>query len=137
MRKQNATRMRRASGTEISSLTRRRIKKGRPVYPPPLEPFRLRRFNRTRRRNVIHRLLGCSLRDRKNRYEGAAGGFCTKLDAAFDLGEEGMISAHSDIKAVMPCGAALTRNDVARNHVLAAIGFDSEPFARRVASVAR
>src|SRR6202040_3959627 len=78
----------------------------------------------------VHRLLGRGFHHRNNRYEGAAVGFCTKLDMTFDLGEQGMIGAHADIKAGMPGGAALTRNDVAWNDVLAAIGLDSEPLAR-------
>ena len=48
----------------------------------------------------------------------------------FDLGEQSMVGAHADIKAGMPSGAALTRDDVAWDHVLAAIGFDPEPLAR-------
>ncbi len=43
-----------------------------------------------------------------------------ELDVTFDLGEQSMVSAHADIKAGMPGGAALTRNDVAGNHALAA-----------------
>src|SRR5207253_1488803 len=74
---------------------------------------------------------------RKNRYESAAVGFCTKHDMAFDLGEQGMIGTHADIKAGMPGGAALTCNDVAGNHMLAAVGLDPEPLARRITSVTR
>ena len=43
----------------------------------------------------------------------------------FDLGEESMVGAHADIKAGMPGGAALTRDNVAGNHALAAIGLDA------------
>src|SRR6266436_469716 len=107
-------------------------------FPPPLwAPFELRRFNRTRRTHFVHRLLDRRIRHRKNRYESAAVGFCTKHDMAFDLGEQGMIGTHADIKAGMPGGAALTRNDVAGNHVLAAVGLDPEPLARRITSVTR
>src|SRR6202040_629941 len=103
----------------------------------PLEPLELRRFNRTRRTYVVHRLLGRGFRHRNNRHESAAVGFCTKLDMAFDLREESMVGAHADIKAGMPGGAALTCDDVAGNHVLAAIGLDSEPLARRITTVTR
>jgi hypothetical protein len=48
----------------------------------------------------------------------------------FDLGKESMVSAHADIKAGMPGGAALTRDDVAGNHVLASERLDPEPLAR-------
>src|ERR1700736_6801573 len=107
-------------------------KKEEAGFPPPLlEPLVLRRFNRTRRTHFVNRLLGRGFRHRNNRYESAAIGFCTKLDMAFDLGEQSMVGAHADIKAGMPGGAALTRDNVAGNHVLAAIGLDSEALARR------
>src|SRR5260370_27351549 len=97
----------------------------------------LRRFNRTRRTHVVHRLLGRGFRHRYNRHESAAVGFCTKLDMAFDLREESMVGAHADIKAGMPGGAALTCNDVARNHVLPTTGLDPDPLARRITPVSR
>src|SRR5215211_2910788 len=105
------------------------IKRGGRFPASPLEPLRLRRFNRTRRTHVVHRLFG-RLRDRKYRYEGAAVGFCPKLDTPFDLGKQSMIGAHADIKARMPGGAALTRDNVAGNHVFAAVRLDPEPLAR-------
>ena len=46
-----------------------------------------------------------------------------------DLGEESMVGAHADIKAGVPGGAALTRDDVAGNHVFAAIRLDAKAFA--------
>src|SRR4051794_97587 len=49
--------------------------------------------------HLVHRLLGRGFRHREYRYESAAAGFCTKLDMAFDLGEQGMVGAHADIKA--------------------------------------
>src|ERR1700684_1081799 len=107
-------------------------------FPPPLWSLVvLRRFNRTRRTHGVHRLLGRGFGHRDHRYENAAAGFGTKLDMAFDLGEQGMVGAHADIKAGMPGGAALARNDVAGNHVLAAIGLDSEALARRITTVTR
>src|ERR1700727_442821 len=87
--------------------------------------------------SLIHRLLGRGLRHRNNRYESAAVGFCTKLNMTFDLGEQSMVSAHADIKAGMPGGAALTRDDVARDHVLAAISLDSKALACRITTVTR
>src|SRR5882724_3743054 len=81
--------------------------------------------------NSIHRLFG-RLGHRKYRHDGAAIGFGTELDAAFNLGEKSMVGAHADIKAGMPGGAALTRDDIAGNDVLAAERLDSEPLARRI-----
>src|SRR6202012_1113870 len=105
---------------------------------PPLWSLQvLRRFNRTRRTRMSAGLLGRGFRHRDHRYESAAVGFCTKLDMAFDLGEQSMVSAHADIKAGMPGGAALTRDNVAWNHMLAAIGLDSEALACRITTVTR
>src|SRR5258708_40124788 len=58
--------------------------------PPPWSLLELRRFNRTRRTHGVHRLFGRSFRHRDHRYEGAAVGFCTKLDMTFDLGKQSM-----------------------------------------------
>ena len=55
----------------------------------------------------------------------------------FDLGEQSMVGAHADIKAGMPGGAALTRDNVAGNHALAAIGLDPEALARSITPVSR
>src|SRR6202161_1103594 len=85
---------------------------------------------------MFHRLLG-RLRHRNHRYESAAAGFRTKLDTALYLGEESVVGAHADIKAGVPGRAALTRNDVAGNHVLAAIGLDTEALACRITTVSR
>src|SRR6202158_6575467 len=114
-----------------------KTKRGARFPASPWEPLELRRFNRTRRTHGVHRLLGRGFRHRNNRHEGAAIGFCTKLDTSFDLGEQGMVGAHADIKAGMPGCAALTRDDVAGNTVLAAIGLDSEALARRITTVTR
>ena len=78
---------------------------------------------------MFHRLFG-RLGHRNYRHEGAAIGFRTKLDTALYLGKESMVRAHADIKAGMPGGAALTRNDVAGNHMFAAIGLDTKALAR-------
>ena len=53
-----------------------------------------------------------------------------------DLGEESMVGAHADIKAGMPGGAALTRNDVAGNHALAAESLHAEALTSLIAAVA-
>src|SRR4051794_37111306 len=116
-----------------------RNKKREAGFPPPLwSPF-LDSAGSTGPGglHLVHRLLGRGFRHREYRYEGAAAGFCTKLDMAFDLGEQGMVGAHADIKAGMPGGAALTRNDVTGNNVLAAVGLDPEPLARRITTVTR
>src|SRR5262249_6033594 len=75
---------------------------------------------------MIHRLFGRSLRHRENRYECAAVGFGFEFDMAFDLGKESMVGAHADIEAGVPGRAALTRNDVAGNHMLATKSFDAK-----------
>src|ERR1700709_357975 len=87
--------------------------------------------------HLVHRLLGRGFRHREYRHESAAAFFRTKLDMAFDLGEQGMVGTHADIKAGMPGGAALARNDVTGNHALAAVGLDPEPLARRITPVTR
>src|SRR6187402_1465041 len=115
-----------------------RNKKRRPVSRLPYGALQeLRRFNRTRRTHVVHRLLGRGFHHRNYRYESAAVGFGAKLDMAFDLGKQSTVGAHADIKAGMPGGAALTRDDVAGDHVLAAIRLDSEALACRITSVSR
>src|SRR6266702_1817219 len=116
-------------------MSRARKRGGRfPASPWSL--LELRRFNRTRRTHVVHRLFG-RLRHRNYRYEGAAIAFGAEFDVTFDLGKEGMVGAHADIKAGMPGGAALTRDDVAGNHVLAAIRRDAKALACRITSVPR
>src|SRR5882757_3008137 len=115
-----------------------RNKKGRPVSRLPFGAlFGLRRFNRTRQTPCVHRLLGRGFRHREYRHESAAASFCTKLDMTLDLGEQGMVRAHADIKAGMARGAALALDDVTGNDVLAAVGLDPEPLARRITPVTR
>src|SRR3954468_3774523 len=105
-------------------------KKGRPVSRLPLEPFSTPPVQQDPADlGCVHRLFG-RFRHRNYRYESAAIGFCTELDMTFDLGKESMVGAHADIKAGMPGGAALTRDDVAGNHVLTAIGLDAQALAR-------
>src|SRR5439155_14223174 len=64
--------------------------------------------------NLVHRLFGC-LRHRNHRYESAAICFGAELDMTFNLGEQSMVGAHADIKAGMPGGTALARDNVAGN----------------------
>jgi hypothetical protein len=59
-----------------------------------------------------------------------------EFDDALDLGEQGVIRAHADVETGVPGRAALTRNDVAGNHALAAERLDAEALAFGVASVA-
>src|SRR5579871_983096 len=119
-------------------LKLQKTKKGEAGFPPPLWSLSgLRRFVRTRRTRLVHRLFGCDIRHRENRYERAAVCFGTKFDMAFDLGEQSMVSAHADIKAGVPGGAALTRDDVARNHMFAAKGLDAKALALGITSVTR
>jgi hypothetical protein len=48
-----------------------------------------------------------------------------------------MVSAHADIKAGMPGGAALTRDDAARNHMFATERLDAKALALGITSVSR
>src|SRR5262249_23956160 len=84
----------------------------------------------------VYRLLGRSLRHRQHRYEHAALGFGTKLDATVDEREQGMVLGQAYIGAGVPLGAALARDDVAGKHVLAAENLQAEPLTVRVAAVA-
>ena len=85
---------------------------------------------------LIHRLFGCSLRHRANRYEDAAFGFGAELDLAVDEREQRVVLAQADIGAGVPLGAALARDDVAGEHVLAAENLQAEALTMRVAAVA-
>src|SRR3972149_2874598 len=62
------------------------------------------------------------------------------LGRIFDLAiaerEQGVVPADADAVTVMPFGAALADNDVARKHALAARLLDPEPPPDRVAAVA-
>src|SRR5262249_48285587 len=91
-------------------------------------------------------LFGRSLRHRQNRYENPALGFGTELDPALGLGrdlaaavdgrEPRMVLGQASIGARVPLGAALARDDVAGEHVLAAKNLQAEPLTVRVAAVA-
>src|SRR4029453_134002 len=84
----------------------------------------------------IRRLLGRSLRHREHRYENAALGFGTELDATVDQREQRVVLGQADIGAGMPFGTALPRNDVAGEHGIAAENLQAEPLAVGVAAVA-
>jgi hypothetical protein len=71
-----------------------------------------------------------------NRYEHAAFGFGTELDATVGQSEQRVVLAQSDIGPRMPFGAALARDDVAGDHLLAAENLQAESLAVRVAAVA-
>src|SRR5262245_4352261 len=97
----------------------------------------VRRFDGCRRTGYsIRRLFGRSLRHREHRYENAALGFGTELDATVDQREQRVVLGQADIGAGMPFGAALPRNDVAGEHLLAAENLQAEPLAIGVAAVA-
>src|SRR5215213_2517373 len=87
--------------------------------------------------DVIRRLFGCSLRHRLYRYENAAFGFGTELDATGGQREQRVVLAKADIRSWMPLGAALPRNNVAGEHALAAKNLQSQPLAVGVAAVTR
>src|SRR5262249_384295 len=84
----------------------------------------------------VYRLLGHGLRHRQTRYEYPALGFGTELNATVDQREQGMVLGQADIGARVPLGAALARDDVAGEHVLAAENLQAEPLTVRVAAVA-
>src|SRR5262245_55747667 len=83
----------------------------------------------------VYRLFGRCFRHRLNRYEYAALGFGAEFDAPVDQREQGMVLGQADIGAWVPLGAALARNDVASEHLLAAENFQAEPLTMRVATV--
>src|SRR5579871_4616421 len=118
--------------------TRRKCKRGAGVPSPPLELFSLSSpvQQDPADSNCSTVLLGCGLGHRYNRHEHAALGFGTELDATFDFREQRVVRAHADIEPRMPLRAALTRDDIARDDVLAAERLDAKALARRVAPVA-
>src|SRR5262249_2062412 len=87
--------------------------------------------------NCVCRLFGRSLRHRLNRYENAAFRFGTELNVTVDEGEQRVVLAKADVLARMPLGAALARQNVAGQHLLAAENLQPEALTVRVAAVAR
>ena len=98
-----------------------RLKTGRPVAQPP----------RTKP-GLAAAVLGRWL----DRHEGTPGAAARKGDTALDQGKQRMVLAHADIVARVELGAALAHDDVAGDHGFAAILFDAEAPASRVAAVA-
>src|SRR5690606_27664268 len=104
--------------------------------------FRSCRFTRTagslgrRRFNKDTSALLRGLHCRKYANEGSAVGFGFEGDLAFDGGKYRVILAHADARTRMPLGAALTRDDVARNHGFTAVFLDAEATTGRIATVA-
>src|SRR5262249_2741431 len=82
-------------------------------------------------------LLGRGLIHRKYRHKDAAFSFGTKLDFAVGQGKERVIFANPNIAAGVPFGAALTRYDVAGQHLFAAENFQPEALSSRIAAVTR
>src|SRR5690606_32160645 len=78
-----------------------------------------------------------SVPNRVDRYVGSAVGFARKRHGTGLGGKEGMVLAHPDIDARMPLGAALTDDDVARNHGFAAELLDAEALGFGIATVTR
>src|SRR4029453_10443218 len=72
---------------------------------------------------------------RQNRYEHAALGFGTEFEAPVDQREQGMILRQTDVGARVPLGAALPRNDVAGEQLIAAENLQAMPLTFRVATV--
>src|SRR5215831_16899550 len=85
---------------------------------------------------IVYRLFCRRLRHRLNRHEYPALGFGPEFDTAVDQGKQGMIFGQADIGARMPFGAALARDDVAGENLLAAKDLQAEPLTVRVAAVA-
>ena len=104
---------------------------------PSQEPLSSAGSDRTRRTHIVRRLFGRGIKHRTNRYERTTVGFGTKFDMTFDLGKERMIGPHADIESGVPSRAALTRNDVAGNYMLATKGFDAKAFTFGITSVSR
>src|SRR5262249_43098729 len=77
----------------------------------------------------VHRLLGRCLRHRLYRYVDAALGFGTELDLAIDEREQCVVLAQADVLPRVPLGAALTRDDVAGDDLLAAENLQAQALA--------
>src|ERR1041385_6345234 len=80
---------------------------------------------------------GVRLALRLHRDFGAAFRALMEADLAVYRGEDGVILAESDIAARVIFCAALAQDDIARQHILAAVALDAEAPAGAVAPVAR
>lgn len=58
-----------------------------------------------------------------------------EADRAFDERENGVVAPEADVLTGMPLGPPLTKDDVARDDVLATELLDAEPLTGAVASV--
>src|ERR1700757_1719843 len=120
-------------------LAKAQKQSGEPGVPDsPLEvlsgpPFSWRR-NRT---EVWSRLFGRHHLVRDHRHIGAVVALGDEFHGAVDRGEEGMVTTHAHVLAGPELGAALTNEDVAGEHLLAAELLDAETAAGGVAPVAR
>src|SRR5262249_58941590 len=74
---------------------------------------------------------------RAHRNENAPVALGCKFDAAVDPCKERVVDAHPDIRTRVPLRAALTCQDVAGKHLLAAVPLDAETAPCGVAPVAR
>src|SRR5262245_43322925 len=120
----------------MSSHGHLETKRGAGIPSPLMEPYGSAGSIGAGGLYSIRRLLGRSLRHREHRYENATLGFGTELDATVDQREQRVVLGQADIGAGMPFGAALPRNDVAGEHLLAAENLQAEPLAVGVAAVA-
>jgi hypothetical protein len=67
--------------------------------------------------------------------ELAFAAFVFKFDDALDQGEERIVFAATDVVAGLPLGAALTCDDVAAEHALAAEFLEAQSLRMRIAAV--
>src|ERR1700730_8797393 len=126
----------RAPGCDCES--RKSEKGSRQSGLPLMEPTWVRRFDWIPADlDMVGRLFGCGLRHhRHHRHVDAAFGFGAELDVTVHEGEQGVIPAQPDIAARMPLGAALARQNVARDDALTAENLEPEALAVGVAAVA-
>src|ERR1051326_1752827 len=80
---------------------------------------------------------GCSLLARLHRYEGAALARPAEDDLALGGGEDGVVLADAYVSARVKLGAALAQDNIAGEHILAAVALDAEAPTGAVAPVAR
>src|SRR5271166_2915291 len=76
-------------------------------------------------------------RQRSDRHVHASLGLAGELHVPIDQRKDRVVPAKADMLARLPLGAALTQDDVAGNHALAARLLDAEAPAFRIAPVAR
>src|SRR4051812_18752716 len=109
--------------TQILAWSRKRMnEKGKAAAFPSLPPV----------------ARGALLRGRGHRLDVDVGAAQCRFEGnvALDQGEDRVVAAEAYILAGPPLGAALTNDDVARDHGLAAVLLDPQALARRIAAVA-